>query len=140
MGYRSDVAYVLRFDNKADMDAFTALQLAKQDEHINDALKELRLIQSTSRARILFFYAENVKWYQGYSDVDSHEVLLKQAIEMFDTAGYRFVRIGENYDDVELKDEGDYDHLWDYIDVYRPTINSDVGNTTPIINDEGEVA
>lgn len=140
MGYRSEVAYVLRFDNKADMDAFTALQLAKQDEHINDALKELQLIQSTSLERILYFYAENVKWYGDYPDVASHEKLLRQAIEMFDTAGYRFIRIGENYDDVEIKDEGDYDGLWDYIDVYSPTINRDVGNTTPIINDEGVLA
>ena len=41
MGYRSDVAYVIKFDELAQRDAFITLMHAKNDAHINSALEEV---------------------------------------------------------------------------------------------------
>jgi hypothetical protein len=139
MGYRSEVAYVIRFNSKADMGVFINVQLVKKDEHITQALKELTQIDTTADEGLLFFYADDVKWYDSFPEVQAHTQLYKDAVEMFDDACYIFLRCGESVDDVE--EEGEGDDCWDlcdYITISRPTISVDTGITKPILNEEGE--
>jgi hypothetical protein len=64
------------------------------------------------------FTADNVKWYEDYADVQCHEALIDLADEWandgFNNSGiaYRFVRIGEEDDDIEQKEVGDCDYSW----------------------------
>lgn len=137
MGYRSEVAYVIRFKDKTDLDTFVGIQLTKSDEHITQALKELTLVESAQPHPVLYFYADSVKWYDGYKDVEAHHQLMKDAVAMFDDSGWHFMRIGEEHDDVVDECDGDdTDLTWEYLTINRPSICSDVGNTTPLIPTE----
>lgn len=126
MGYRSDVAYVIRFKNKEDCDAFINIQRMKADTQINEALKELTRVED----HILGFHTESVKWYDEYVDVKAHKTLLNEAIVLFgednpacedydDQAGYRFIRLGEEDDDNSVEDAGNSECLYEYIEWYR---------------------
>lgn len=116
MGYRSDVAYVIKFENMDTLNAFKVSTLF-EDKDMRGALDECE----TDEKRVLIrFSAESVKWYESYPDVDSHERLISAACDEPFKAGVRFVRIGEDYDDIEVRDQGD-DMLdaWQHIDIHR---------------------
>ena len=128
MGYRSDVAYVIRFKDKAQCDTFINLQLAKADKHITGAINELTRVED----HILGFHTESVKWYDEYDDVKAHKTLLNEAIGLFsegvaysreipydDQAGYRFIRLGEEDEDNVVEDAGNSECLYEYIEWYR---------------------
>ena len=137
MGYRSEVAYVIRFGSKTDMDTFVALQLTKADEWITQALKELSVVDADQPNPVLYFYADSVKWYDGYKDVEAHKTLMNEVVELFPDAGWHFIRCGEETDDITDEcDGGDTDLTWEYLTINRPTINTDIGDTTPLIPTE----
>jgi hypothetical protein len=119
MGYRSEVAYVIRFANKEMRQTFINIQRAKADPYINEALNEVVELEEDKLA----YHAYSVKWYESYEAVQAHENLMHEALELFNTekdiAGYRFIRIGEEYEDVVVSDNGDSDELWEYLDVHR---------------------
>lgn len=114
MGYRSDVGYVIKFPNEDALNAFKVSTLF-EDKELRDALAECE-----TRNLAITFHAESVKWYESYPYVDSHERLLSAACEEPFNAGVRFIRVGEEYDDVEVRDMGD-DRLdaYAYITVHR---------------------
>ena len=114
MGYRSDVAYVIKFDDIETRDNFVTLMLAKNDKWITQALDECEYGYKDDP--IITFEAEDVKWYDSFEDVQSHRSLMRDAVEIFKHKGgrYRFVSVGEDgaEDFNEDDDEGD---LYDYI-------------------------
>jgi hypothetical protein len=67
------------------------------------------------------FFAEGVKWYESYADVQCHEALLSLANEWDEDEdnhahiAYQFVRIGEESDDVEDKRSESADD-WIYLE------------------------
>jgi hypothetical protein len=69
------------------------------------------------------FTADNVKWYEDYADVQCHEALISLADEWandeLNNSGiaYRFVRIGEEVEDVESRTGGTAE--WDWVNVVR---------------------
>ena len=137
MGYRSDVAYVVKFKDTEDREAFINLLIVAKDEHITQALKELSKLEDDK----LFFHATDVKWYDGYPDVKAHTQIYLQAVELFEGAGYRFTRIGEELEDIEIEGDGDYDDLWEYTSVNRSIdVVVDEAQLKPIFTDEGELA
>ena len=126
MGYRSEVAYVIRFKDKAMRELFVSIQRAKADKHINEALNELIEVEDN----LLGYHADHVKWYDSYPEVKAHEALLREAVELFgdenpdcanydDQAGYKFVRLGEEQEDNEDEEEGNSEELYEYVDWYR---------------------
>lgn len=141
MGYRSEVAYVIKFGDQEKLDTFVALQLTKANGLVNESLKELRQIETTGDMQYLFFYAADVKWYDDYADVQVHHKFMEEAVEMFDDCAWVFLRCGEQADDIQEEADGeDGWDLCDFITISRPTINVDVGNTKPVINEEGVLA
>ena len=133
MGYRSNVAYVLRFKDKEQCDAFINIQLAKADKHITDAVGELTRVDDN----VLGFHHDHVKWYDDYEDVMAHTTLMQDTIRLFsegvgatndlpydEQAGYRFIRLGEEDDDNTVEEEGNSEGLYEYIEWYR---NIEVG-------------
>ena len=111
MGYRSDVAYVIKFESFEKRDAFVALMLAKNNGDITQAISEIK--HDYKDDPIITFECDDVKWYPDFADVQAHEYLYKQAHELFD-ADYRFLAVGE--DGAETFDEADeHGTLYDYI-------------------------
>ena len=137
MGYRSDVAYTIRF--VPTQDDFVAQHRIKAKESFYTFLAEAKSKPETSGAfnwvwvkedgngmvideenLSINFIAYHVKWYDGYADVDSHTKLFELAVEWADEKGTNneyigvvFVRIGEGSDDnvEECHGTGDYDWL-----------------------------
>lgn len=135
MGYRSEVAYVIKFKDSEDREAYINLLLVAKDEHTTQALKELSKLEDNK----LFFHATDVKWYDSYPDVKAHTQIYLQAVELFEEAGYRYTRIGEELEDIEIEEDGDYDDLWDYTSINR-SIDVQVEDLKPILTTEGELA
>ena len=139
MGYRSQVAVVIAFKDEAQRDMFISLQIAKKNEDMNEALKEVKKLESNK----LFYYADDVKWYESYGFVRAMTSIYLEAVELYgnDGAGYRFTRIGEEVEDIEISEDGEYDDLWDYTSISR-TIDVEVihEDLTAVINEEGVLA
>ena len=111
MGYRSDVVYVVKFKSFQDRDAYVSLQLAKNNEHITEALHECDYEYRTEP--LLTYTADDTKWYDTYTSVQAHTLIYKQAEELFN-ASWRFVEVGE--DGQETVQDGGDDNLFDYVD------------------------
>lgn len=130
MGYRSDVAYTIRFtddhDTNNEQSFYTFLMEAKADPRCAIALAEVEIDYKRKAFR---FSAQSVKWYESYPEVDSHTALFEKAQEwvkevhaqaLHCTIGAVFSRIGENTDDIEEITVGDYD--WEWIQISRQII------------------
>ena len=138
MGYRSDVAYVVKFYHKDQPEKAFADYIAFQDwvknKHVitkpdpstpknvelkHDYEKEAHLIKWSSSALLMLFEVEDVKWYDSFIDVAWHKDILEKANGYY-TGNYRFVRIGEDYSDVEVDEEAKtYFEMWEILDVRR---------------------
>jgi len=128
MGYRSEVAYTIRFtsdDERAKQSFYTFVAEAKAKAATAPCFTEEQknwsggngFIVDEGRFRINFS-ADDVKWYPDYDDVKCHEALIELADEWANDEdnhseiAYVFVRIGEENDDIEEKCGGDYDFEW----------------------------
>lgn len=112
MGYTSDVAYIIHFDNVEQRDQFVTLMQAKNETYTNQALAEVEY--RYSKHPIITFSADYQKWYDSYPDVQAHHRLMHDAVELY-KAEYRFVRIGEDDNDIETQQDCDNYDLWDYV-------------------------
>lgn len=133
VGYRSQVAYTIRFTPDENVEAeiegckhdfYTFLAEAKakfpsamSDEHLS--------IDEPNMA--LNFLAESVKWYDDYEDVKCHVALLQLAQDWSEDGdekngvagntriGGIFMRIGEDSDDISEDSFGNHDWEWMHI-------------------------
>ena len=132
MGYRSDVAYTIRFVSDHDTNNvqsfYTFLAEAKSKPECAIALSEVTV---SDKHQAFYFTANDVKWYDRYPDVSSHTALIDLARDWAQQShegklhcriGVAFVRIGENHDDIEEILEGAYNYDW--VNVERK-INTD---------------
>jgi hypothetical protein len=131
MGYRSDVAYTIRFvhddDTNNKQSFYTFLAEAKANAATAACFSEEERQWSefeVDEAKFrINFHADDVKWYESYADVQCHEALLSLAKEWDEDEdnhseiAYMFIRVGEQMDDIEEKCGGDYD--WDWVKVHR---------------------
>lgn len=105
MGYYSEVAYLIEFEDREQMEGFVATQVVAGNVWDMEEFKVSKLEYGRWQ---LVYHAENTKWYDDYKDIQAHERFMECARE----AGYPvgFIRIGENYDDIETKfsDNSDY--------------------------------
>ena len=139
MGYRSTVAYTIRFTPLVDSDNsptdeeiskcrlsfFTFLAEAKVK--LSGALTDdCMTIDEPNMA--LNFLAEDVKWYEDYEDVIVHEGLISLSKEWADSDGTKasrniggiFMRIGEETDDLVEESWGEAD--WDWMCLSRQIV------------------
>ena len=136
MGYRSDVAYTIRFVHEDDTNNkqsfYTFLAEAKANAATALCFTTPNVpswgFEVDEENYQINFYADNVKWYESFTDVQCHEALLNLANEWdedegnYAHIGYAFVRIGEESDDIveKLSDSAD----WGWVSVGR-SINRD---------------
>jgi hypothetical protein len=123
MGYRSTVAYTIRFggedDTKAKHSFYTFIAEAKSKEAtalcFSDQEDEVfKVLEDKLEIR---FFAESVKWYDTYPDVACHEALIQLSREWADEGntnnlyiGGAFARVGEDTNDniEEVWGNGEY--------------------------------
>jgi hypothetical protein len=120
MGYRSDVTMIM-YPSADHRDKFALLKLYV-DENLPD---EFKVVGEGDR-RYLHCYIDGVKWYDSYEEVDTYSKLFSEWDEMFadpddpsakeglqaDTIfQYEFMRIGEDYEDVEYHQSYGADHV-----------------------------
>ena len=122
MGYRSDVAYTIRFvddhDTNNEQSFYTFLAEAKSNPKCQIALAEVEI---DHMKQMFFFTADDVKWYESYPDVMSHMALVELAEDWVDQChkqalhcklGVVFLRVGEESGDIEERAHGEYGYHW----------------------------
>lgn len=110
MGYRSDVAYAIQFNDADERATFRDVMLHKNDKHINTALEEV----SDYKDKFIVFKDTDTKWYDSYPEVQAHNKLQEDACELFN-ASYRFIAIGEDGAETYHADGPNEDDLYDMI-------------------------
>ena len=131
MGYRSDVAYTIRFVHEDDTNNKQSFYTFLAEAKANAATALCFTTPDTpswvfevdEEQYRINFYADHVKWYESFSDVQAHEALLSLANEWDEDEdnhahiGYAFVRIGEESDDIveKLSESAD----WSWVSVGR---------------------
>ena len=121
MGYRSTVAYTIRFvgddDTKAKQSFYTFLAEAKSNEDTalcfsNQESDVFKVLEDKLEIR---FFAEGVKWYDEYPDVKCHEALLDLSREWADDndcIGGAYALVGEEIGDNKEDYWGQGDCSW----------------------------
>lgn len=98
MGYRSDVTYIIECASTEEKEKFVAL--AMLNDTYKQALDECKHVKDNTPYLIGEF--SDVKWYEDFEDVQCHMKLLQHIDELDDkNVNARFVRIGEETDDIE---------------------------------------
>lgn len=113
MGYRSEVAWIMEFGNCDE--AQNQLKVIQEYYRLNDGdyLAELLSIHNN----FICFYCDSIKWYDQYEGIKYTESMFKTWDMIEGCKAYRFIRIGEEIDDIEIIEDGAFDDLWKYIDV-----------------------
>ena len=119
MGYRSNVTMVMYPKRKED---FAMLKLFVA-ENLPD---EFEAHESDSGFRYLYCYIEGVKWYDSYEEVqkyikafnewddmfaDPDDPSAKEGLQADPIFHYEFMRLGEDYEDVEYHQSYGADHV-----------------------------
>lgn len=99
MGYRSEVAYVIRFEDIQTKQEWVAI--AKLHPTYSQALKDCQFVDDMHKDYISAYFM-HVKWYDDFDDVKCHMAMLDAIAEdANEHVNARFVRIGEEQDDNE---------------------------------------
>jgi hypothetical protein len=105
MGYRSEVAYVIQFDDMETKQEWVAI--AKLHPTYSQALKECKFVDDMDKDYISAYFG-HVKWYDSFDDVKCHMFMLDAIAEdANEHVNARFIRIGEEQDDNEDMAYGD---------------------------------
>jgi hypothetical protein len=117
MGYYSEVAYVIAFDDELNLGKFINYVFGSGDEHMITALKECIVEFDNKR---VCFHSPSSKWYDSYEDVKGHtrlyELCHDEEAPFHELCDYRFIRIGEETEDIQ--EESSSGHLDPYDDFY----------------------
>lgn len=124
MGYRSDVGFVIRVDTDCPNPEEKFKELIGKIKLVGDDFfsgweKECYGWGKQDGHWMFSFFTNDVKWYEHYPGVATTEQILNLAREI-PFISWRFVRMGENEEDVEYQDHGEQAHeLHDYIHAVR---------------------
>lgn len=96
MGYRSDIRITTSKEGFKVLSEFAKKYLENKNKDY-DLLKDLDLMVEGKEQ--CYFGWDYVKWYDGYNDVDA----IMKGLEYLEdnNYSYRYMRIGESYDDCE---------------------------------------
>lgn len=116
MGYYSEVAYVA-VGKKDDILAAIAAWRLNSPDKAGIHLDEVDIVPRGNEHLLVSFYADGTKWYDSFEGTQAHESFLLSLEDKPIAA--RFVRIGEDENDIETRTYGDgcdgFDDLYSYI-------------------------
>ena len=136
MGYRSVVAYTIRFTapyKSPDVDDYAEMKECKASfytflaeakvKHSGAFAEDFGVVVDEPNMAINFL-AEDVKWYEDYEDVKEHTALQDLSKAWVDMEnkhiGGIFTRVGEEMDDIVEESWGEHD--WDWMQISRQII------------------
>ena len=109
MGYRSDVIFACTAD---------AVPILLAEAGKSAALKQLlfadadeKLLGDYDGYGSYLFRWDHIKWYDGYPWATAFNQMIEKIEEKLDDEAYRWICIGENLDDVEIKGYG-FEHIY----------------------------
>ena len=150
MGYYSEVAYVIAFDDQDAMGKFITHVFGSEDAEMIDALKSCEVDFENLRIN---FHSASSKWYESYTDVKGHtrmyELVDDEDTLFFGRCSSRLVRVGEETGDIEEDDHGDeppWDDFYPVTTIQLPfsakyeTYGEQLAKLTPPQPTEGETA
>lgn len=115
MGYRSDVNILVALPTKREVEEVMALYAMHEGVQKHDIAKQWALHEDMYTRQksevpiyLLHYKDEYVKWYSGYDDVGAVEYMQKLLCHKADADEnfaytWKFVRIGEDIDDIEVE-------------------------------------
>ena len=109
MGYRSDVIFACTADAVPVLLAEAGKSAALKQLLFADA--DEKLLGDYDGYGSYLFRCECIKWYDGYPWATAFNQMIEKIEEKLDDEAYRWVCIGENLDDVEIKGYG-FDHIY----------------------------
>jgi hypothetical protein len=113
MGYRSDVICIMYARDVKDVDKVDEAGMAFIKAWLNSRLtEEEKNLFEFDHDSMVVFSVEQWKWYDSYPDIQRLEKLFEDFMELCEVGNnYRmeFMRVGENYDDIEMR-ESDNSH------------------------------
>lgn len=116
MGYYSEVAYVA-VGKKDDMLAAIAAWRLNSPDKADIQLDEVDIVPRGDEHLLVSFYADSIKWYDNFDTTQAHAQFLASLEDKPIAA--RFVRIGEDVEDIETLNYGEgcdgFDDLYSYI-------------------------
>lgn len=125
MGYYSEVAYVA-VGKKDDMLAAIAAWRLSSPDKAAIQLDKVDIVPYGDEHLLVSFYIDGIKWYDGFERVQAHTQFLASLEDKPIAA--RFVRIGEDIDDIETQNYGEgcegFPDLYGWVDPVR-TISVD---------------
>jgi len=98
MGYRSDVAIAIHKDLQGEF--LTFLNTTELMAEIFGDMSDFELNKDYQGDGHWLFTVDSVKWYSSYKDIQMFEKFFT-AMDEEETPLYRFIRVGEQNDDVE---------------------------------------
>jgi len=116
MGYRSDVVMAIKFPDREQMVGFISFMKMNSNPAIADVLHEMTVAGDDVACLI----CDSIKWYDGYDFVKAAEFILEQASDR--DFGTCFIRIGEEYSDIEYRITDDSGVLYDLFEVRRDVV------------------
>jgi hypothetical protein len=119
MGYRSEVAYTIGFEDEQTMGKFINHVFGSGDEHMIQALKECEVCFKELRIN---FHAYDVKWYDSYEDVKGHTALYTlpndEDTQFYEKCDFKFIRVGEEQGDIDEDYSNNTNHKLDVHDSF----------------------
>ena len=116
MGYRSDVTIIM-YPSEGHKDKFAALKL-----YVDENLPDEFAVIGEGYDRYLHCFIDGRKWYDGYDGVQQYNKAFSEWEDMFKDEEepedaplfhYEFMRIGEEWDDVDYHCSDGSDNLLD---------------------------
>ena len=122
MGYRSQVAFVVKFKSTQDRDAMWMLYANSDDAQKQEVAQEL---EHRYAEPIITYQHDDIKWYEGYEEVTNFERFWDSFRDLADAEmngdepqgdepvhwACEFIRLGENTDDIEERSSSDAEWL-----------------------------
>ncbi len=108
MGYRSDVMCIMYARDVKDVDKVDEAGMAFIKAWLNSRLtEEDKNLFEFDHDDMVIFNVQSWKWYESYSDIQRLDKLFEDFMELCDEGdgdyNMEFMRIGESYDDVEMR-------------------------------------
>ena len=141
MGYRSDVGYAIEFPSRKEALEFIALVKASPFNEFAGwnmkATDEAKLYRNGDDFVLVFAFYD-LKWYDGHAG----PLQMEKILEMAEAREYptRYVRVGEDYEDVEEVDTGEFSSLFEVLSIQRRvTLEVDTLGMQLVEDPEGEM-
>lgn len=108
MGYRSDILIAIAFKTKTQRDEVWAIYCMDKRVQDDNLAEQWKLSDADEHTPIMYYEADNVKWYDSYDDVQGIEHMKTVAEEFEERRGMPFAwlkyRIGEELTDTEIEE------------------------------------